>query len=76
VTRTPATRRLGALIRERRLAAGLGQAELGAAIGNGTRQATVSRWEAGWLTPVLDTLLALADLLGFSLDEIREGVAA
>ena len=67
--RAPLARRLGALIRERREAAHLSQAELGARLD--VRQQTVARWEAGWAYPTLPTLLELSTVLGFSLDELR-----
>lgn len=66
---TPLERRFGRLLREHRQAAGLGQAEVGDKLD--VAQPTVSRWESGKLIPPLDQLVALADLLGFSLDELR-----
>lgn len=71
--RSPLARRTGRLLADRRKAKGLGQADVAKACD--TTQPTVSRWELGWATPDLATLVILADLLGFSLDDLREVAA-
>lgn len=53
---------------ERRRALGYSQTQLADKLG--TTHQTISRWEAGWNTPDLTTLAALAGLLEFSLDEL------
>lgn len=73
--RSDLSRGLGALIRERRTAAGLDQAQLAERLPK-TSQARVSDWERGFAVPTLPQALVLADVLGFSLDDVRGLVAA
>ena len=79
--RTPAKRRLGKIIRERRTANDMTQGELGEEVARGLGldepivQQSVARWEAGLAVPSLDTLIVVADVLAFSLDDIRGSAA-
>lgn len=66
---TPFSRWFGRVLRERRDAAGVGQAELAQRFG--VTQSTVSKWERGRLVPDLETVLRLEDELGFRLDDLR-----
>lgn len=68
MTRSPATRRFGELLRAGRKAKGHGQDVVAKKFG--TTQPTVCRWEQGWLVPDLDTLLGLATEYGFSLSDL------
>jgi len=70
VVRSPLARAFGKLIAERRKAAGLGQGQVAEVLD--VTQSTVSKWELGWAIPDLPTVLALADLLNFSVDDLRD----
>lgn len=67
--RTPLSRAVGSVIRERRIAAGIGQADL--AVACGTTQPSVSRWERGYVLPDLAAFLTLHRLLELDLDDIQ-----
>lgn len=67
--RSPLARTLGKTIREHRKLAGISQAELAATFV--VTQSTVSKWELGWLMPDVPTLLRVAALLGFSVDDLK-----
>jgi transcriptional regulator with XRE-family HTH domain len=71
--RSPVARHFGRVLREHRVAAGLGQAELGLKVS--ASQPTVSAWERGFQMPDFATIIDLADILGFSLDQFREVAA-
>lgn len=64
---------VGLRIRRLRQQANLSQEQLAAAIG--VRQATVSRWEKGAITPRLSVVVAIASVLNVGSDEILKGVA-
>lgn len=55
-------------IKELREARGLTQSELGKKLG--LTQSAVAKWETGGFTPCTSTLLALADVLGVSIDRL------
>lgn len=59
------------VIRSRRLALGLSQAELAASVGLEVRQ--IGRYETGTSLPSLQAARAIADRLGVSLDELAGG---
>lgn len=59
------------IIRSRRLALGLSQAELAASVGLEVRQ--IGRYENGSSMPSLQAARAIADRLGISLDELAGG---
>ncbi|HTZ85566.1 MAG TPA: helix-turn-helix transcriptional regulator [Solirubrobacteraceae bacterium] len=64
---------LGERVRELRKERGLTQAELGSKIG--TDAGRISRYEGGRITPSLEALVRLADVLEVSVDYlVREGV--
>jgi len=67
-------RRIGGRIRDRRLALGLTQAEVAAAIGIGPE--LYAGCEDGSARAGADVLLRLSSLLGLRLDELYQGIAS
>lgn len=66
-----AKKTLGALIAENRKQKGLTQLELAAQLG--VTDKAVSKWERDLACPDINTLPALADALGLTLDELIQG---
>lgn len=66
-----AKKTLGALIAENRKQKGMTQLELAAQLG--VTDKAVSKWERDLACPDINTLPALADALGLTLDELMQG---